>query len=303
MGILYSILFSIVIGILFHALLEAYLGRKSRKRFKDPTEIKDEKSLVDSTFRPIFLRYSPLFKRAKLPSHRKVLREKLVRANMATKYNEEVFWAFQVFMALFFALLYYGFTWYLKIFGFSSGPKISYALAFAGIGFLYPHLWLSSLIKKRMKEIVRFFPEFVSTLSLSVEAGLDYFGGIVRYIENAEKSALTNELSKTVSEVQLGSSREQALRGLADRVALQPVRTFSAVLIQTTQLGTSISQVLKAQAEKLRRERFEAAERAGAMASQKMLFPLVFFIMPAVFLLIFGPLIVKLFTGGLQSLF
>lgn len=303
MHIFYSILLSAVIGFFSIDLWEAWAKQRARRRFKDPSAVQDKKSIVDSTFRPLFSRYAPLFKRIKMPVHRKNLRAKLLRANVAQKYNEEIFWAFQIFMALLFMGVAYGFALYLKFFGFVSKPSPLIALGGMVVGFFYPHMWLSSLIKKRTIEIIRYLPEFVSTLSLSVEAGLDYFGGIVRYTENAEKSALVGELSKTISEVRLGSSRESALRNMADRVPIQPVRNFAAVLIQATNLGTSISQVLKAQAEKLRRERFERAEKAGAMASQKILFPLVFFIMPAVFLLIFGPLVVKLFTGGLESLF
>ena len=301
MGILYSILLSGVIGFFSVEGIEAALKWRARKRLRDPNEIQDKKSLVDSAFRPIFSRYAPLFKRVGMPDQRRRLRARLARANVANKYNEETFWAFQCFMALFYSVLFCVLWWYVKfLFDISSGPPLSVTLVFALFGFFFPHLWLSSVIKKRLKEIVRNLPDFVSTLSLSVEAGLDWFGGIVRYIEGAEKSPLTEELSKMVSEVRLGASREAALRNLADRVEAQPVRNFAAVLIQATNLGTSISQVLKVQADKLRRERFEAAEKAGAMASQKILFPLIFFIMPAVFLLIFGPLIVKLFTGGLE---
>lgn len=303
MYIFYSILLSSVIGFFSIDIWESFQRYRARKRFKNPNETQDTKSLIDSAFRPIFSRYAPIFKRVQMPEHRKALHDHLVRANVSHKYNEEVFWAFQFFMAVLFLGVAYGFVWYLNFFGFAGEPSPWIGLAGFVIGFFYPYLWLIHLTKVRQKEIVRRLPDFVSTLSLSVEAGLDYFASVVRYVDNAEKSALSAELSKMVSEVRLGASREAALRNLAERVPIQPIRNFAAVLIQATNLGTSISKVLKAQAEKLRRERFEAAEKAGALASQKILFPLVFFIMPAVFLLIFGPLIVKLVTGGLQSLF
>lgn len=298
----YSLLAAISTALLAQVSWESFLQYRLRRRLRQgPTE-SESKSLIDSTFRPIFSRYTALFKGLKLENHRKKLHSRLVQANLTHKFNEETFWAFQAFMALLFFVGYYAFMAYWALF-FSSGPRFLYALAVAVVGFFYPHLWLYSHIKRRMKLIIRRFPEFVSTLSLSVEAGLDYFAAIVRYVENARPGPLSEELAKFISEVRLGNSREEALKNMSSRLKIQAVGNFIAVMIQSTNLGTSISQTLKVQAEKLRRDRFEAAERAGAVASQKILFPLVFFIMPAVFLLIFGPLLVRLMTGGLNALF
>ncbi len=227
----------------------------------------------------------------------------ITKAALQNTFTPEIFWSFEVFMGAFFTALYAFLTWYLRIFGFDAPFYIAYAgIAFA-VGIVFPYLWITSLGKKRAKEILRLFPDFVSNLTLSVEAGLDYFAAMIRYLDNADVNPLAREIQKVVGDVRLGSSREVALKEMSLRLGLTPIQNFVAVLVQATRLGTSIGTVLRAQAEKLRRERFEAAERAGAMAAQKILIPLIFLIMPAVFLLIFGPLIVRLVTGGLQSLF
>lgn len=301
--IFYSLLLAIPLGFFCLSLLEWHQKIKEQKNLQTDEDDGDKKSLIDYLFYPLFSRQAPLFQKLRLNGHRQHLKKRFIQADVQKKYNEEIFWSFQCFMALVFVGLYYGFTWYLHILNFEIGYHLEYCLLLGIVGFVYPHLWLSSKIKKRSKEIIKVFPDFVSTLTLSVEAGMDYFGSMVRYIETADKTSLRDEIEKVVKEVRLGSNRETALKSFASRVALQPITNFVAILVQATQLGTSIGIVLKAQAEKLRRERFEAAERAGALASQKILFPLIFFIMPAVFLLIFGPLIVRLVSGGLESLF
>jgi tight adherence protein C len=95
----------------------------------------------------------------------------------------------------------------------------------------------------------------------------------------------------------VGASRQQALRNLAARVDMQEIRSFTALLIQADILGASIGPVLRAQSDLLRTQRFQAAERAGAYAATKLLFPLILFIMPAVFIVIFGPIALNFIYG------
>lgn len=101
-----------------------------------------------------------------------------------------------------------------------------------------------------------------------------------------------------LDEIKVGASRAEGLRHLAARCNVSAVTSFTALLIQADKLGASIGPVLRAQSDKLRTDRFQRAERAGAAAAQKILFPLVFFIIPAVFIVIFGPIVVQFITKG-----
>lgn len=301
--IFYNLIFSAAAGFWGLSLYEMFLRRRAQRRLIQKEEVVDKKNLIDYTFRPIFTSYSHLFKNLPLENYRRFLKRNFTRGAVGRKYNEETFWAFQIFMGFLFAALFYGLAAYCRFLGFKlPAPAWQAVLVFLA-GLCYPLFWLHLLVKKRLEEIVRLFPEFVTNLALSVEAGMDYFTAMGRYAKNFEQNPLGQELKTVMAEVQIGASREEALKHLGERLEIRPVSAFVSMMVQTGRLGTSIGQVLRIQAETLRRERFEAAERAGVKAGQKILFPLIFFIMPAVFLLIFGPLIVKLLTGGIESLF
>jgi tight adherence protein C len=141
-------------------------------------------------------------------------------------------------------------------------------------------------------------PFFIDLLALATEAGLDFQGGIQRIVERTRgKSILAEELNNVLRDITLGSSRAQALRGLADRLDMQEISSFVNVVIDADSTGTSISRVLKDQSQQMRLERFVRAEKAGAQASQKILIPLMLFILPAVFIMVFAPVALNFMAG------
>ncbi|MEK7791276.1 MAG: type II secretion system F family protein, partial [Deltaproteobacteria bacterium] len=115
----------------------------------------------------------------------------------------------------------------------------------------------------------------------------------------AKRSPFIDELEVVLNEIKLGTTRADALRNMATRINMPEISSLVAVLVTAEQMGSSISAALKSQADQIRNDRFIRAEKAGAAASQKILFPLIFFIVPAVFIVVLGPLIAKL----LQKLF
>jgi tight adherence protein C len=135
-------------------------------------------------------------------------------------------------------------------------------------------------------------------LALSTEAGLDFIGSIQRVVEKAENSVLADELGQVLRDLKLGSTRAEALRKMADRLDIPEVTSFVTVLIDADSTGASIGHVLKQQAVQMRLERFTRAEKAGAKASQTILIPLMLFILPAVFIMVFGPVIIQFISGG-----
>ncbi len=141
-------------------------------------------------------------------------------------------------------------------------------------------------------------PFFADLLSLSTEAGLDFISAIQRIVDKAEDSVLAEELGNVLRDIKLGSSRADALKGMSYRLEIPEITSFVAVLVDADATGASISQVLRDQSVQIRLERFVRAEKAGARASQVILLPMMLFIMPAVFLVIFGPMILQFVYGG-----
>ena len=170
-----------------------------------------------------------------------------------------------------------------------------FVLIAALFGLGYPYLWLYEKRKKRQSEIVINMPDVVDMLSLSVEAGLDFNAGIKRVcdIYRDERNPFVVELHLMDQNLRLGKSREEALRNMAGRVDIPELYSFVSILIQAEKMGSSIADVLKSQATRMREERFMKAERAGAIASQKLLVPMMLLIFPIIFIIIFAPLVLK----------
>jgi len=158
----------------------------------------------------------------------------------------------------------------------------------AGLGFLLPTLWLRGRVRRRKREIVRALPNALDMMTIGVEAGLAFESAMLRVTERWH-NALTWELRRTVAEMRVGTPRDEALKRLASRTDVPDLRTFVAVLVQSTQLGVSIADVLHVQAAQIRQKRRLRAEELARQASVKMLFPLVFLIFPAMFVVILGP--------------
>lgn len=293
---------AVLVTLLAQLVIDRMEARAARRRLQgNVRSVSARSSVVESVFRPVFSLYAPLLSRFSFPTTRERLTRRFVQADLED-YTPEEFWAFQIFAAMLFSVFVYVLTLELRLLDLDVHiPLLVYPVIMLA-GFFFPYVWIDSLIKRRRREIVLEFPPFVANLTLTVEAGLDFIAAVHRIVRKMKPSALQGELTRMMSEIRIGSTRAEALRNFSHRIGATEISTFTLVLIQADRLGTSIGKVLRVQAERLRRERFELAERKGALASQKLLFPLIFFIMPAVFIIIFGPLIVKLVTGGFQGL-
>jgi tight adherence protein C len=165
-------------------------------------------------------------------------------------------------------------------------------------GFLVPDKMINDIKKARWGEILRTMPGAVDVLSLSVEAGLDFQVAMQRFVERGAPGALRDEFSTILNDMRLGKTRAEAIRDFGRRVTLPDVGSFVSVLVQADQLGVPIGEVLRSQASVMRIQRFQRAEQEGAKATQKLLIPLVFFIFPAVLIVILGPVALRFLTGS-----
>jgi tight adherence protein C len=178
--------------------------------------------------------------------------------------------------------------------GFSPG-----AVPLAAIfGASYPLLWLRDKVKARQHAIARALPYNLDLLTLSVEAGLDFAAALAKVVEKGRRGPLAEELSIALRELQLGKTREEALRNLAGRLELAPISSFVAALVQADRMGTPLGKVLRILSTQMRVERTQRAEKLANEAPVKMLAPLIGCIFPTIFLMLFGPIAYQMFFGG-----
>ncbi len=167
----------------------------------------------------------------------------------------------------------------------------------AGLFALNPALWLRSSLAKRRALITKALPSVLDMLTLSVEAGLDFISALQRNCATRKIDPLNEELLRMTKEIQLGVPRREALKRMSERAGHPDLRSVANALVQADELGVSIGEMLRLQAAQMREKRFARAERLANEAPVKMLFPLMFCIFPAVFLILLGPVISQSLKG------
>ncbi|MBE6382305.1 MAG: type II secretion system F family protein [Lentisphaerae bacterium] len=165
------------------------------------------------------------------------------------------------------------------------------------IFYLQPMLWLKGALKSRHFSIMRALPFVLDILTLSVEAGMDFISALQRNCASRKMDPLNEELLRMTKEIQVGSSRREALKRMSERVNQPDLRSVANALIQADELGVSIGAILRIQSEQLRSRRFDRAEKLANEAPTKMLGPLMFCIFPAVFIILLGPMLSQAMKG------
>lgn len=175
-------------------------------------------------------------------------------------------------------------------------------LVFTGIGFYFPQLSLSSRIKKRQKEIRKAMPDALDLLTICVEAGLGFDAALSKVSEKWE-TELSIAFARVIREIQLGKTRREALRDMADRIGLSELTSFIAAVIQSEQLGVSMAKVLRIQSDQMRVKRRQLAEEEAHKAPIKMLIPMGLLIFPSLMIVLLTPAALKLMGSVLGGMF
>ncbi len=258
------------------------------QRIEVETPQEDAKSLpiLIKVLLPLAVNMKPLVRMAYLAESRSRFKEMIMMAGLEQQIDEEQFLAVNMLMALFGAL-------FAVIFFF--GGQVLIGLLFLVLLFLYPRLWLNSTIKKRHLDIQKALPNVLDLLTLSVEAGKDFLTSLRDILLRRRRDALSEELERTFQEIQLGKQRRVALKELARRVQQPDLTSVLNAIIQADELGVSIGHILRIQGDQLRTKRFSRAEKLANEAPVKILFPLALFILPAVVLILLGPILLKSF--------
>ena len=182
----------------------------------------------------------------------------------------------------------------------SSGQPLGYALLLAALVFAWGHvlmnLWLRFKGNRRIREIAGAAPDTLDLMVTCLEAGLGLNATIARIGEERATMAdpLGREFAQVAFELRSGRTREDALRGLGDRNGVEDLKALAGLIIQSDRLGASMAQTLRAHADLLRTKRRQRAEEAARKLPIKMLFPLAFFILPSLFIVVGGPAMLRL---------
>jgi tight adherence protein C len=162
------------------------------------------------------------------------------------------------------------------------------ALIGGALGYFLPTLWLSQKIRSRKKEISKALPDALDLLTICVEAGLGFDAAMAKVTEKWDNQ-LAREFGRVIAEVRVGKLRREALRDMVNRTEVPDVSAFIAAIIQADQLGVSVARVLQIQSDQMRTKRRQRAEEQAQQAAVKMLFPMIFLILPSMFVVILGP--------------
>jgi tight adherence protein C len=205
---------------------------------------------------------------------------KLLRAGVTRRLNAELFMAGRVLLT---ALgLFAGFTLAHGI------GRVLLAIVFAAAGALLPGFFLSKAATRRAERIDDELPHFVDQLALAVEAGMS-FDAALSYLTEANQGPLADEMRRVLTELRVGESRRMAVRNFAERVGSDEAMAFANAVLASDQLGSPLAGILRSQAADLRHRRQMFAEERAQKAPVKMLFPMVIFILPVMFVIILGP--------------
>ena len=178
--------------------------------------------------------------------------------------------------------------------GGSPTTRVFMLILFAAIGYFGPDAILSGRAQRRQEQIQKALPDSMDLLTISVEAGLGFDASMAQVVKNVP-GPLSQEFGRMLHEMQLGISREDAFRKLADRTNVDELRAFVVSMIQANKFGVGVANVLRAQAKELRTKRKQRAERKAMQTPVKILFPLIFCVLPALFVVVMGPGAIRIF--------
>jgi tight adherence protein C len=226
-----------------------------------------------------------------------VVQQRLIRAGFRDDSALKFFYGAKVIAPLVLCLL-------AMLSGFASQNPLFIYIACLGLGFLAPDFWLGRKINKRQSMIRRGLPDVLDMLVICVEAGLSLDQATARTAEELRGSqpVLSDELGVVALEQRAGSVRSDAWKHLADRTGLDIVRNLVSMLVQSEQFGTSVAKTLRVHSDTLRTKRVQEIEERAAKLSVKLLFPLVLFIFPSLFVVVLGPAVI-LMADSFKSLF
>jgi tight adherence protein C len=226
-----------------------------------------------------------------------VVQQRLVRAGFREDSAVKIFYGAKVITPLALCII----AW---VTGLGNNSPIFIYIACVGLGFLAPDFVLGKFISNRQAKIRRGLPDVLDMLVICVEAGLSLDQATARTAEELHHSqpVLSDELTVVALEQRAGSARSDAWKHFADRTGVDVVRNLVSMLVQSEQFGTSVAKTLRVHSDTLRTKRVQEIEERAAKLSVKLLFPLVLFIFPSLFVVVLGPAVIMM-SDSFKSMF
>jgi tight adherence protein C len=260
-------------------------------------EIELTLSLSDRIFVPMLRRMSEFVIRFTPQTTLERTAKHLELAGSPRNMSAAEFWAIRGVVTIALGILAF---FFMSNYAEDTSRRFLYSLGATGVGFMLPQLLLQSKIDRRKQAIIKKFPDALDLMSICVDAGLTFDGAMAKVDEKWD-DPLALEFGRVIHEIQLGKSRRQSLRDMSDRIDVSDVTSFIAAVLQADQLGVSIGKVLRIQSEQMRIRRRQRAEEKAHQAPVKMLFPMVFLIFPAMFIVLLGPAGFQIMRSGAMS--
>jgi tight adherence protein C len=277
------------------ALLESHLGPQAEAVDLRQQELQG--SAFDRMFIPTakaigrkFVRLTPLDLNARI-------NELLVWAGSPTKWDAERVVALKIIGGIGGG---FGGAMLGAILPFAGPVKLLTVATFGMIGYLLPSVQLVAMANKRQRGIQRQLSDVMDLLTISVEAGLGLDAAIGQVVANVP-GPLSEELARLSQEIQIGVTRADAFRHLGERTNVPELRGFVMAMVQGDLFGVSIANILRAQARELRQKRRQRAEEIAQKIPVKLLFPMIFLVLPATFIVVLGPGAIKIYEQFFSS--
>lgn len=275
--------------------LDSRLKRVTTTFMDKKRQEEDELSKPFSTrvIKPILTGMSDLASRFTPAKNRQKLQEMLQFAGNPGNLKAHEYQALHFILILIFILGGWGFAALGKS---DLMSRTVFALMSGLVAFSMGKAFLSSRKRKRINSMQRELPDALDLLSVSVESGLGFDSALHHVVEKSS-GVLTQELVITLNELKMGKTRREALRDLGARTGVEDIITFVGAVIQADQLGVPITNILRIQAEQVRIKRRQRVEEQAMKAPIKMLFPLVFFIFPSIFIVLLGSAAIQIYNA------
>lgn len=228
----------------------------------------------------------------KSSSKNKLKMEKMLRQSALSLQVQDIYGA-AIVLALIFGIIGGIVLFMLKM---ALPLKLLLGTIFIVIGAIIPFFNIWQIAQKRSEEILRDLPFIIDIISSSMNAGLDFNASVAHLseIKNKDHVVLKDEFMSYLKEVQLGKSRAEALRDMEKRICVKEFSRFIFAILHGIETGVSIVEVMRVQAVEIRRLRSTLAEQEAAKAPSKMIVPMVIFIFPSMFIIIFTPILIKM---------
>ena len=209
-----------------------------------------------------------------------------------------IFWGVKCFLAMLFMAIFLVLS--ILVFRVMNGQlTLVLGVLMPFLGFYLPDLWLRQKTEKRQEKLLKALPDALDLMVVCVEAGMGLDEAINRVAKESklQSKELSDEFSFLSLELRAGKQRKDALRNLAERTNLEEVNNLVTLLIQADKFGTNIADTLRVYSDSFRTERFQRAEEMAAKMPVKLIFPLILFIFPALFIVIIGPAIISIYRN------